>query len=239
VSIISLVLMVILFISELGDFLSIRTSEHIVVDTRPGQDLKINFNFTFFALRCTEVHIDVMDVSGEQQVDVYQDTYRQRLSPLGVPVGSPFKESHNGAPTPDEYGEGCILWGFLSVSKVQGNMHVALGQSSGQNTRHVHQFRLQDLMRFNASHHITYLAFGELYPGVINPLDDVTRIIAKENGAAVHFQYFIKVVPTKYTEVNGKILETNQFSVTEEAQQVSTSDVLAASQKNSWCFLLL
>jgi len=172
-----------------------------------------------------------MDVSGEQQVDVYQDTYRQRLSPLGLPVGPPFKDLHSGSLNPDELGEGCSIWGFLSVSKVQGNMHVALGASSGQNSRHVHQFRLPDFVRFNASHHITYLAFGELYPGVINPLDNVTRIIAKENGGAVHFQYFIKVVPTTYTDVNGKILETNQFSVTEESQMVSASDVLAASQK--------
>jgi len=223
--------MIILFLSEFGDYQRISSKEHIMVDTRPGAELKINFNLTFHALRCSEVHIDVMDVSGDQQLDVAHDTYRQRIDSQGRWVGKAFKEHTDGITTiQDELLEGCIIYGFLGVSKVQGNMHIALGSSSERSMKHIHQFKLQDLLIFNSSHTINYLAFGEIFPGIVNPLDGVARIVTQTAGA-VHFQYFIKVVPTTYIDVSGRALETNQYSVTEQAMLVQPADIFSASQK--------
>jgi hypothetical protein len=35
------------------------------------------------------------------------------------------------------------------------------------------------------------------------------------------YQYFIKVVPTQYNYLNGTLLETNQFSVTQHERVIS------------------
>jgi len=35
------------------------------------------------------------------------------------------------------------------------------------------------------------------------------------------YQYFLKVVPTQYKYLNGTVLETNQFSVTQHERQIS------------------
>ncbi|KAL9258531.1 Endoplasmic reticulum-Golgi intermediate compartment protein 3-like protein [Drosera capensis] len=62
------------------------------------------------------------------------------------------------------------------------------------------------------THRINRLTFGDYIPGVVNPLDGVHWTHATPNGM---YQYFIKVVPTVYTHVNGHSIQSNQFSVTE------------------------
>ncbi|KAJ8625724.1 hypothetical protein MRB53_034254 [Persea americana] len=85
--------------------------------------------------------------------------------------------------TKDE-GEGCNIYGFLEVNKYS----------------------------FNISHKINKLAFGDYFPGVVNPLDGVKWIHKTRYGM---YQYFIKEVPTVYTDISGHSIQSNQFSVTE------------------------
>ena len=94
-------------------------------------------------------------------------------------------------------GEGCQVYGHLLVNKVAGNFHFAPGKSFQQNHMHVHgmltlfffvvcffYFFLKkcflDLQPFNmpiynVSHIINRLSFGQEFPGVINPLDSVSK----------------------------------------------------------------
>lgn len=65
---------------------------------------------------------------------------------------------------------------------------------------------------FNVSHIVNELSFGAHFPGRVNPLDKITSIQKDQNGM---YQYFIKVVPTVYTDIRGSEIATNQFSVTE------------------------
>ena len=53
ISLISAAVILLLFFSELSAYLTVRVSEHIVVDTRTNQKLQINFNLTLHALRCS------------------------------------------------------------------------------------------------------------------------------------------------------------------------------------------
>ncbi|KAF7139960.1 hypothetical protein RHSIM_Rhsim06G0084500 [Rhododendron simsii] len=62
------------------------------------------------------------------------------------------------------------------------------------------------------SHKINRLTFGEYFPGVVNPLDGVHWTQETPSGM---YQYFVKVVPTVYTDVSGHTIQSNQFSVTE------------------------
>ncbi|GER55520.1 endoplasmic reticulum-Golgi intermediatecompartment protein [Striga asiatica] len=112
----------------------------------------------------------------------------------------------------EEVGEGCNIHGSLEVNRVAGNFHFAPGKSI-----HHQNFQLLDLLNiqtesYNISHKINKLSFGDSIPGIVNPLDGVHWVQEMPNGV---YQYFIKVVPTIYTNIRGHTIESNQFSVTE------------------------
>ncbi|KAJ6730374.1 ENDOPLASMIC RETICULUM VESICLE TRANSPORTER PROTEIN [Salix viminalis] len=69
----------------------------------------------------------------------------------------------------DEEGEGCNIYGFLEVNKVAGNLQFSPGKSFQQSGVHVHDLLAFQKDSFNISHKITRLAFGEYFPGVVNP----------------------------------------------------------------------
>ncbi|KAK9154462.1 hypothetical protein Sjap_001942 [Stephania japonica] len=111
----------------------------------------------------------------------------------------------------EEEGEGCNMHGFLEVNKVAGSIHFAPGKSFHQST-----FPLFDLLslqaeNYNITHKINKLSFGKEFPGIVNPLDGV-QWTQQKSGI---YQYFIKVVPTIYTDIRGRKINSNQFSVTE------------------------
>lgn len=112
----------------------------------------------------------------------------------------------------DEEGEGCNIEGSLEVNKVAGNFHFMPGKSFHQ--AFIHMFDLLDLQThyYNISHKINKLAFGHYFPGAVNPLDGVKWIQETPNGT---YQYFLKVVPTIYTNIRGHKVHSNQYSVTE------------------------
>jgi len=111
----------------------------------------------------------------------------------------------------EQEGEGCQVYGYLLVNKVAGNFHFAPGKSFQQHHMHVHDIQVFGNKKFNLSHIVNRLSFGKEFPGIINPLDNATKT---DPGPGMH-QYFIKVVPTVYESLNGEVLNTNQFSVTE------------------------
>ncbi|KAL9253609.1 Endoplasmic reticulum-Golgi intermediate compartment protein 3-like protein [Drosera capensis] len=118
----------------------------------------------------------------------------------------------------EEEGEGCNIYGFLEVNKVGGNFHFSPGKSFQQSGVHVHDMLAFQKDSFNITHRINRLTFGDYIPGVVNPLDGVHWTHATPNGM---YQYFIKVVPTVYTHVNGHSIQSNQFSVTEHFRTAS------------------
>lgn len=98
--------------------------------------------------------------------------------------------------------EGCTVFGFLLVNKVAGNFHFAPGKSFQQHNVHIHDLQPFGRKAFNMTHCVKRLSFGTDYPGLVNPLDEHVEV-AQEGGSAM-FQYFIKVVPTRYTKLNGQ-----------------------------------
>lgn len=110
----------------------------------------------------------------------------------------------------DEEGEGCNIYGSLEVNKVAGNFHFI--KSFHQSSIHIPDLLAFQEDSYNISHKINKLAFGGYYPGIVNPLDGVHWYQESPNGM---YQYFIKVVPTIYTNIRGYTIQSNQFSVTE------------------------
>ncbi|KAK9023870.1 hypothetical protein V6N11_004063 [Hibiscus sabdariffa] len=278
ITLVSSVVMFLLFFSELRLYLHAVTETKLVVDTSRGETLRINFDITFPALACSILSVDAMDISGEQHLDVRHDIIKKRIDAHGNVIesrpdgiGAPKIEKplqrhggrleHNetycgscyGAEAADddccnscedvreayrkkgwavsnpdlidqckregflqkikdEEGEGCNIYGFLEVNKVAGNFHFAPGKSFQQSNVHVHDLLAFQKESFNISHKINRLAFGDYFPGVVNPLDSVQWTQEQPSGM---YQYFIKVVPTVYTDLSGHTIQSNQFSVTE------------------------
>jgi endoplasmic reticulum-Golgi intermediate compartment protein 3 len=77
----------------------------------------------------------------------------------------------------EQQNEGCRLNGYLLVNKVVGNFHIAPGKSFQADHAHVHDVDLLRLggSNFDLSHTIHSLSFGQPFPGIKNPLDDVNK----------------------------------------------------------------
>lgn len=139
--------------------------------------------------------------------------------------------------------EGCNMAGSVRVNKVAGNFHFAPGSSFTFNGRHSHDLSLyarRDLP-YTFSHVIHHLSFGpsseeqfqyrnkkdslegneklheENEKLLVNPLNGVVK--ATEN-KQFNYQYFLKVVATRYETITGDVLETNQYSVTSHERDI-------------------
>lgn len=116
-------------------------------------------------------------------------------------------------------GEGCNLSGSMTLNRVAGNFHIAMGEGIERDGRHIHTFVPEDTPNFNASHVIHHLSFGSPDNAALaeSALEGVTKIVTKEHGTTGLFQYFIKVVPTTLVgkgRANSKV-ETNRYFFTE------------------------
>ncbi|XP_067046428.1 endoplasmic reticulum-Golgi intermediate compartment protein 3-like isoform X1 [Acropora muricata] len=86
VTVISGLLMFVLFVSELSFYLSTEVTPELYVDTSRGQKLRINLDVLFPKLPCVYLSIDAMDVSGEQQIDVMHSILKRRMDVDGNPI---------------------------------------------------------------------------------------------------------------------------------------------------------
>jgi hypothetical protein len=117
-------------------------------------------------------------------------------------------------------GEGCKVYGYIEVPRVAGNFHFA----PGSGFRHAHN-TVADLFGFtlkkwNVSHVISELSFGDPVPGRKNPLDGTSKALMEGTGM---YQYYAKVVPTDYVYRDGTTTETNQYSVTDHFRKIVSS----------------
>ena len=92
ITLISAVIMCLLFASEIGDFLQPKVKEELFVDTSRGDKLKINFDVVIHSVSCDYLTLDAMDVSGEQHTAVTHNVYKRRLDLQGKPIDEAKKE---------------------------------------------------------------------------------------------------------------------------------------------------
>lgn len=84
ISLVAIMAMLFLFISELNTYLTVEVVDHIIVDTTLNQKLPIGINMTFEHLRCDEVSVDTVDSSGEHQVNIQGGIVKINLDVNGV-----------------------------------------------------------------------------------------------------------------------------------------------------------
>ena len=127
----------------------------------------------------------------------------------------------------DQYAEdgGCQLYGQLDLSQSSGHFHIAPHKGIHKDSFNLAAgfFNLLELIsftfdQFNITHTINSLTFGDQFPGISSPLDGQTRRLEDTHGM---YQYYVKIVPTRYRYSNGREVESNQYSVTEHLRHLS------------------
>lgn len=83
ITLISSVIMITLFVSELQYFMATEVIDELFIDMTLGDKLKINMDVTLHKLPCAYVSVDAMDVSGQRQIDVRATLFKQRLAKDG------------------------------------------------------------------------------------------------------------------------------------------------------------
>ena len=118
---------------------------------------------------------------------------------------------------------GCQVYGQLDLSRASGHFHIVPHRSLHSRGVNAGLSGLLDLLsfafdNFNVSHTVNSLSFGDSFPGVRNPLDDEVRHVNDTHGM---YQYYIKIVPTRYRGLNGREVESNQYAVTEHMRHLA------------------
>jgi len=199
ITVLSTVLILVLLVSEFVVYTSTETVHHMTIDSQLSAQLetvKISLHATFFHLSCDDVQLDLESTRGDAAFGTKEDAV------VKVPSGT----------------GGCSVKGHLLVAKVGGNFHVATGKL-GSNGPII---QLMGGMFFggnammkgaNISHTIHYLNFGDDFPGVTNPLKEVTNIVPMDVG---QYQFHIKVVPSVFKPLRGRTVYSNSYSISEQ-----------------------
>ncbi|CAL9731517.1 ER-derived vesicles protein Erv46p [Monosporozyma unispora] len=147
--------------------------------------------------------------------------------------------------------EGCRLKGGAQLERISGDIHFAPGTAFQNMRGHFHDTSLYDQldnMNLNFNHIIHHLSFGPRidhnHKALIQnenhnimsvstaPLDG-TQVLADYNSHNYQFNYFIKIVPTRYEylrlteKIINKIIETAQFSSSFHAKPIAGGTDLA------------
>ena len=268
-SFVAYTLVAILCLAEIVTWMSQNGAElsRTSVDTSLGKMMRVNLNITFPGLACEDLHLDIIDIAGDSQLDIedtlkkkklHQDgrfysqveidvetnQHRQQQKQKEKVLKSELPEDYCGpcygaqeaddqcCQTCDEImlaynkkrwksellrytaeqciregrdklqpkrmtvGQGCSLSGYMTLNRVSGNFHIAMGEGIERDGRHIHTYLPEDAPNFNASHIIHQLSFGPA--DGTEPLNGVTKIVTEDTGTTGLFQYFIKIVPTTY-----------------------------------------
>lgn len=117
---------------------------------------------------------------------------------------------------------GCRIEGDVQVSKVDGNVHVALGKSTVRQGRHVHEFNIRDVSEgFNTTHVIHRLQFGDSFDGLmVAPLEGTRKVVHE---GSFMFHYYIRLIPTIFLDERDPVSTqrySHQYSSTEASRNV-------------------
>lgn len=245
VSLIAFTTMALLTIMEFSVYQDTWMKYEYEVDKDFSSKLRINIDITV-AMKCQYVGADVLDLAEtmvasadglvyepaifdlsphqrewQRMLQLIQSRLQEEHSLQDVIFKSAFKSPSTALPPREDDSlqspDACRIHGHLYVNKVAGNFHITVGKAIPHPRGHAHLAALVNHDSYNFSHRIDHLSFGELVPGIINPLDGTEKIAIDHNQM---FQYFITIVPTKLHTYKISA-DTHQFSVTERERIIN------------------
>lgn len=268
-SLVAYALIFVLCLTEVVTWFSQNRAEisQTIVDTSLGKTMRVNLNISFPALACEDLHLDIIDVAGDSQLNIEDTLKKKRLhldgsiysrEEIDVEINQhrqmqDKKEQLLKGDLPADYcgpcygaqekddqccqtcdevllayskkrwksdllrytaeqciregrdkqepkkitkNQGCNLSGYMTLNRVSGNFHIAMGEGIERDGRHIHTYLPEDAPNFNASHIIHQMSFGP--ENGSEPLNGIIKIVTEDTGTTGLFQYFIKIVPTTY-----------------------------------------
>lgn len=144
-----------------------------------------------------------------------------KLSEVAIKAGFNATELYFVRIKDEENGpkDSCRFYGNVRVNKVTGNFHIIAGKSLPIRGGHAHLSFVGNHLRYNFSHRINHLSFGDMKVGFINVLDG-DEFITDDSGAV--FNYYLNAVSTKISSRRIST-DTYQFSVSEQTRVVDHS----------------
>lgn len=122
---------------------------------------------------------------------------------------------------------GCQIYGHLELNMATGGhfhivphkrLHAADGGKVPGGLLSLLDLIFFTYDQFNITHRVNSLSFGDNFPGIRSPLDGRYRQLEDKHGM---YQYYIKIVPTRYKGLDGREIESNQYAVTEHMRHLS------------------
>jgi len=220
VTIIGVLVMIILLFAEVSEYRSSITQDTIVVDVSRQERMNIELDITFIKLPCKDVQVDIVDSTGQDDIVISRDIQKidvdgekEILNPESRNFFNSFGFMRGAMLT------GCRVKGSAVVNRVEGNLHIAAGhgaqQDHGEHKHHTHHIKQQDL-GVDFSHRVNRLAFGPARAGHTgNPLDGY--LVRKRPMTQIN--YLLKVVPTTWDDSSGTVVNSHQYSVTENIKE--------------------
>ena len=232
-----------LVLSEFLAYRAVRVQSSMGVDSEVAfleqRKVVVHLNVTFHKIPCDLLNFDANDVMGNRDVEAKGNLFKQPVEKDGnvtisaqqdvdssspharlVPMNFQFAWTGGnfhvgGYPTFDaetvkqKLGvEGCRLWGSVTVNRAPGNLHVSGGYLYGVKTQ--------------ATHTIHQFSFGETVTEIpaemadaITPLDGTVSDPSQQQGLSKVYEYFLKVVPSRFRKLSGETWKFFQFSVAE------------------------
>jgi len=232
--------MVLLFINEFSSFVKIKTSSEMLVDTNSNSDkLTINVDIILHKIPCSIISIDAQDIMGGHTLNVHGLITKTKLDANGNSIGSYLEaktgdnkneitdhnsDHHSNHPRLPKYEdvkkavldkEGCKLEGTIQVLRVPGNFHISTHAYGSI----VAKLLSEGIFKLDLSHKINHISFGDesdlrhikskFDVGILNPLDGVEKI---DHTNQKLYEYYLKVVPTTYVDIEGNTLSAHQFT---------------------------
>ncbi|XP_077691375.1 endoplasmic reticulum-Golgi intermediate compartment protein 2 isoform X3 [Eretmochelys imbricata] len=183
------------------------------VDKDFTSKLRINIDITV-AMKCQYVGADVLDLAEtmvvsadglvyepvifdltpqqrewQRMLQLIQSRLQEEHSLQDVIFKSAFKSASTALPPREDNSllppDACRIHGHLYVNKVAGNFHITVGKAIPHPRGHAHLAALVSHDSYNFSHRIDHLSFGELIPGIINPLDGTEKIASDQQKTRV------------------------------------------------------
>ncbi len=234
-----------LFFNEFLNYNSTKQSSRMFVDVeRNSEKLVINLDVDMFSLPCSILSIDIEDALGASFQVVEGNLTISRLNKNGNIISSSLynpeslgrfghEHDHLAQPNFNETKkqlldkEGCKLKGSFMVDGVPGSFLI----STKSYISTVDRLIREGVPKVNLDHKIHHLSFGEhnkkrlnikrgfgnLFGGLEMPLNGMIKRTEKVDRV---FQYYLKVVPSKYINLNEQT--TNSYQYTYNSNEIDS-----------------
>jgi hypothetical protein len=201
--------MALLFINELINYLSYKTSSIMYVDVNRGADkLKVNIDIDIDHIPCDLLAILTADALGERSSDIKGEILKSRLDKRGRILDTKKYEiaepNYNKIKTESNNDEGCNLKGYFFVDAVPGSFLITSGFYGGT----VQRLSIEGGFKINGQHKINEISFGETNErhhiwsnfgkNIAKLSYSLNNMKKKYEQLTSVYQYYLKIVPTKY-----------------------------------------